>query len=371
LDGVRGTAILLVVLHHAAQFSPDPAAQPLVRLLNHALQAGWLGVDVFFVLSGFLITGVLLDARGSGPRPPDGFFRSFYARRALRILPLYYLAVGAILVLHPVATPRGTWWLWLFLVNIVIARANDWNAGPPATAHLWSLAVEEQFYLVWPVLIAWLPARAFRLVTYGLVIVAPIVRAVLVSHGHGIAAHVLTSARADALALGACAAFAVRERRRSIEIAQFIAGAAVIGLLYMLTRDQLIDQAGATALLGGLECATVLTAAVIYLAVAAPGSFRWLSNPVLTSLGKYSYAMYLIHLPMRHTIATWVGDHVSGALPMLMCNIVLLLGLSWIGAWILWRVIERPALSLKRYFPMPTPVGAPVVEPAAGTLTNA
>jgi peptidoglycan/LPS O-acetylase OafA/YrhL len=352
LDGVRGLAILLVVLHHAAQFSPTPI-NPALHVVHDVLQAGWLGVDMFFVLSGYLITGILLDARGEGPKAPAGYFRSFYARRVLRIFPLYYLFLAAVLLFHPTVARHGTWWFWLFLSNVLLAKY-QWDAAPPGTAHLWSLAVEEQFYLVWPALIAWLSPRAFRIVTIALIILAPLLRLWLGSLGHGRAAYVLTLPRADALALGACAALLVRDRRRYVDAARYVAGIAAVGLAVLLVTDRLTDQSTLWCLLGGAEFATVLTAAIIYLVVVTPGAFRWLSNRVLVSLGTYSYAIYLIHVPMRRTVVDWVTTYVSGDMPILFCNFVALLAASWIGAWVLWRVVERPALSLKRFVPMPS-----------------
>ena len=362
---MRGTAILLVVLHHAAQFSPT-STNVLPRLLHDTLLAGWMGVDVFFVLSGFLITGILLDARGTGPTPPSGYFRSFYARRALRIFPLYYLFLGGVLLVHPTVAPHGTWWLWVFLTNVLVARYG-WDAAPPATAHLWSLAVEEQFYAVWPALVAWLSPRAFRLVCLALIVGAPILRAVLV----GRAGYALTLPRADALALGASVALLVRGTRQSLPTARAIAGVALAGVVMLLLSDRLADQYTRWALLGGSECVAVLTAACIYLVVVDQHALGWLSNRVLTSLGKYSYAMYLIHIPMRRPIVTWVTAHVTGTLPILLANIAGLLACSWLGAWILWRVVERPALSLRRFVPMPIPGGTSPTTPALRPTTAA
>lgn len=351
-------AILLVVLHHAAQFTPAPTS-PALRTVYDAVLAGWMGVDVFFVLSGFLITGILLDARGDGQRPPVGYFRSFYARRVLRIFPLYYLFVGAILLFHPTATSHGTWWLWLFLTNVLVSRYG-WDAAPPATGHLWSLAVEEQFYLIWPALIATLPRRVFRTTAITLVFAAPALRAILWAVGESRGAYVLTLPRADALALGACVAFLVRDRRRYIETAWIVAGIALAGLVFLLAYDRLATQYSLWALLGGSDCVALLTAAAIYLVVVAPGALRWLSNPALVSLGAYSYAIYLIHVPMRHAISTWVTAHASGTIPVFLGIATGLLVCSWCAAWVLWRVIERPALSLKRFVPMPiTPAPSP------------
>ena len=142
LDGVRGIAILLVLLHH---FEP-PAGLPTAIVAGAYL--GWSGVDLIFVLSGFLITGILLDTRDS-----PNYFTTFYARRALRILPLYFLTTLIYFRLEPNPLER---WFWSHLSNWKSAFGQD----VPALSHFWSLAVEEQFYLVWPLVVILSPKRA-------------------------------------------------------------------------------------------------------------------------------------------------------------------------------------------------------------------
>jgi peptidoglycan/LPS O-acetylase OafA/YrhL len=149
LDGVRGIAILLVLFHHFTLFDP---VTTIGAWLGFVALLGWSGVDVFFVLSGFLITGILIDARGS-----NRYFASFYMRRVLRIFPLYYLIV----FLSFVVLARSTYWhdllvgpgrvaqwpYWTYLVNFAIAERGDFQHGVLDVA--WSLAIEEQFYLRW------------------------------------------------------------------------------------------------------------------------------------------------------------------------------------------------------------------------------
>ena len=140
LDGVRGLAIALVVASHVTTW--PPATQ------------GWIGVDLFFVLSGFLITGILADSRNV-----IGRARAFYVRRALRILPLYYGVLVTLFVVIPILHPlhtqeyqtlaREQWWYWTYLQNWRIASAHSIDGG--SLVWFWSLAIEEQFYLIWPV----------------------------------------------------------------------------------------------------------------------------------------------------------------------------------------------------------------------------
>src|SRR5207248_1231599 len=142
LDGIRGVAILVVILHNSGRFP---------RLFAN----GWMGVDLFFVLSGFLITGILLDTKES-----ESYFKNFYARRCLRIWPLYYSLLLFMFVLVPLLRPSeahiifeksSPWWAYpLFLQNFLIPISTN-AAGPLAIT--WSLAIEEQFYLVWAVVV--------------------------------------------------------------------------------------------------------------------------------------------------------------------------------------------------------------------------
>ena len=162
LDGLRGIAVLLVLIHH---FSGIPAAglgvpTGFYREWLRFATIGWAGVDLFFVLSGFLITSILYDAKG----PALAFFKNFYARRALRIFPVYYVLVVFMLFLLPWIIPGeeaasaklrdNQLWLWFYLRNIQsLADFQSLIGTGHLVGHLWSLAVEEQFYLVWPMVV--------------------------------------------------------------------------------------------------------------------------------------------------------------------------------------------------------------------------
>src|SRR5919112_3639916 len=146
LDGVRGLAILLVLFRHTSRWMhAEPGAGSAVYAM---LSSGWVGVDLFFVLSGFLITGILVDSRGG-----EHYFRNFYVRRALRIFPLYYGFLAVVFLVLPQfygyeGGKFGTLqdnqpWYWGYLVNVLVA-ARGTDQTPLNTTHLWSLAVEEQ-----------------------------------------------------------------------------------------------------------------------------------------------------------------------------------------------------------------------------------
>src|SRR5690606_2384608 len=163
LDGIRGVAIVMVMALHficSMSSSDDMASRVAAKLTSYGV---W-GVDLFFVLSGYLITGILFDAKGR-----QGYFRSFYMRRTLRIFPLYYAVLVVLIFLVPegfaVRYAPGLdqlrdvqIWLWSYLTNFHLAETNAFSI--PYVSHFWSLAVEEQFYLVWPFIIASLTRRA-------------------------------------------------------------------------------------------------------------------------------------------------------------------------------------------------------------------
>src|SRR5438105_2987757 len=162
LDGVRGLAILAVLGGHLL-ISNDVAASFWVQKLLDIRDLLWIGVTLFFALSGFLITGILYDTLGS-----EGYFRTFYGRRALRIFPLYYGVLFALLLLtHPLHLNwhGQAWRLLTYTTNLPFTH--EWTSNPAAFVnlrHFWSLAVEEQFYLVWPLLIFLL--RDWRRIVY-------------------------------------------------------------------------------------------------------------------------------------------------------------------------------------------------------------
>src|ERR1700730_6086504 len=167
LDGVRGIAILLVMLVNTSDKYP-------ALHLDHLVGNGWMGVDLFFALSGFLITGILLDTKGS----PD-YFKNFYARRALRILPLYSSILLLMFVVIPLLRPSDArtifersspWWAYpLFLQNFLLT-VSTLAAGPLGTT--WSLAIEEQFYLVWPLVVRYCSYTQLRRIAIAMILVA-------------------------------------------------------------------------------------------------------------------------------------------------------------------------------------------------------
>jgi len=170
LDAVRGIAILVVLAHNLRGFSSPPFS----LVTNY----GWMGVDLFFVLSGFLITGILLDLKSS-----ENYFRNFYARRSLRIWPLYYSMLILMFVILPLVRPQDAhevfqrstpWWSYPFFLQNFLVAAPSLAAGPLGVS--WSLAVEELFYLVWPFVVRFVSRESLQWIAWAVLLASPMLR---------------------------------------------------------------------------------------------------------------------------------------------------------------------------------------------------
>lgn len=288
LDGVRGVAILTVFAHHALH----------IRLL-------WAGVDLFFILSGFLITGVLLDAR---QRSLGVYFTRFYARRARRILVPYLLALLILSLFVGFAWLRQ-WFFYLGLMNFLAPLGIP---EPSAFGPFWSLAVEEQFYLIWPFAVYLLTERRLARFASALLLVAPVLRGVCHFKADW-AIYMLTPFRMDLLATGAILCLVCRHRRRWIERWGAPAGLALasIGTSALLLLSRLRITTYGNTRTGNVliyECTLFACAGVIVWALSGRyvAPLRW--TP-LRYIGKLSYSMYLIHLGA----ILLIGERLSGS----------------------------------------------------------
>lgn len=359
LDGVRGLAIIWVVLHNTTDLLP-PALHGASYMLAFLVHPGWIGVQLFFALSGFLITRNLLDTQRA-----TNYFRAFYARRALRILPLYYAVLILLLIVAPElhlgppllhATLKEQLSLWFFTVNWT-------HAAPYGFAHFWSLAVEEQFYLFWPLIVHRLSARGLIAVCACIAMTALMMRGIMVFNGaNSWTVYTATTSRLDALALGGAGACLLRipSARAWLDsrltLVSFGALALfVVGVPFTRAYDMeaLRCQIFGYTLLA-LCCAMFVTLAALGDGRATPAIMtRILRWAPFRACGKYSYAIYVFH-QLIHKIwgEPWListfGSQPSARIVYLYS---LTIGLVSFGAaYLSYHLLEKHFLSRKYLF---------------------
>lgn len=360
LNGVRGIAIILVLLFHFGEKLPM-----IPRALMTPFEFGWSGVDLFFVLSGFLITGILMNTRDA-----PNYFSSFYARRALRIFPIYILSTFVFFhVAIPLAHHFGIWrlvnhslepWYWLQLSNWQSAFGRDLTL----VTHFWSLAVEEQFYLVWPMVVFLTPKSRLSHVCVLLIVLGlglrcafyhdlPMYPALLTR---------LTPFRIDTLAFGGLLAILVENRswtavlNRGLGPTAATAGTLLLGLLIAAGTCSPADPLIATF---GFTLLAVLASCLVFYAYVGSGSSRpvarWLRHPVLMRFGKYSYGMYVLHFPIciySNQLLVTLSGRIRPGLLILSWAISKLTGLaiSYVVALASWNLVEKHFLGMKDRF---------------------
>ena len=376
LDGVRGLAILAVMASHLFPGSTQSGGL-LLRVIGIALTHGGLGVDLFFVLSGFLITGILYDSRAE-PR----FFGTFYARRVLRIFPLYY---GVLLLLLLLTVPLHIHWqgmewpLLLYLQNTgwVMPLYRFYPSPLLSLDHFWSLAVEEQFYLVWPLLVYLLRGkRAIAVVCVVLSIGSLLLRVWL---GLGGTDHNVinrdTLCRADALLMGAMLAIGMRAPRwhdRILRLAPGVvlgsialfAGGLAVRALVLQHDPAWTAVCEATSLSLRYTVAAVLFTALLALCLRR-GSIgeRVFSHALPRFFGRYSYGLYVLHLVALPLLLGFFRSEMRRVTEnkgiVVVASGALCFAVSVLAAVGSYHFFERPFLRLKRYFPYHRAKAAP------------
>jgi peptidoglycan/LPS O-acetylase OafA/YrhL len=367
LDGIRGLAIFMVmIVHFIVVFEPITWFQ---RSVYNASGYGTLGIDLFFILSGFLITGILQDSR-SRPR----YFRNFFIRRLLRISPLYYAVLlcifGGIAIASCygyVANPKlmaAQPWAWTYLINFFIAREGAWTV--PYIGHFWSLAVEEQFYMVWPFVVYYMTPRRLIAVSASLIVLSTLCHLVLdVSGVSFVSVHVLTPCRLNALCAGALMASWLRlpstqlggtdlVKRRAWQIV--LASVSIKFFTYVAATlyPQIVNEIEAFRVLSWIGIFSALHLAAVAVEQNSVLNRFLIMRPLLF-LGKYSYGIYVFHhflsWPSLHYHAVpWLAEKCGNLTVAMLANAVLGMGLSILIAWISYHAFEKHFLRLKDIF---------------------
>ena len=331
IDGLRAIAILLVVAWHYLGTSDGPQSLPWRILIF-----GRIGVDLFFVLSGYLITSILLENRGS-PR----YFSAFYGRRAFRILPIYSVMLAIFFAGRLSGFGRTffdgalPWWSYaLGLQNIWMSL--DQTYGATWLAGTWSLAIEEQFYLLFPLIVFWLPPAALRRLLIAMLIVSPIGRVISYQAGDNFGYYVLMPFRADILAVGALIAWLKFSRPVSDRIRRFVKAVLIATVCafpmfaFLIGEDTDFHMA-----LWGHTYLVAFFGSAVFMVLENRGapSMAVLRSGAAEFFARISYALYLIHINVLifmfsvfrtdRTIETWKGTALTAsalAISVLICS---------------------------------------------------
>lgn len=361
LDAVRTIAVAMVIATHW---------EPTVTTFWFN---GGFGVKLFFVTSGFLITGILLDARNKAEQlglQRWGVLKSFYVRRFLRIFPLFYATLALTFCLGVPAVREFLWWLVAYLGNVVLALHGGWVDG---ISHFWSLAVEEQFYLVWPILMLFTPRRLLLPLIASAIVFAQLFRLILFLEGiNRITVSVLPFASLDTLGLGALLAYLWQDRN----------GEAAGTALRVLRTASIAGCVGFFVLhianwLGGVPayCTWIMTVTdgltafgAVWLTVRGlRGPVGWVLNwAPLVYLGKVSYGLYILH-PFMPGIVVRVFGFVRlpnaiprGHISLFVLNLAALIAVCSLS----WHFFEKRINDLKRFFPYVSPHPVPGLKDA-------
>ena len=334
LDAVRGLAILVVMAHNASLKYPYFHLQQIFR-------NGWMGVDLFFVLSGFLITGILVDTKDS-----EGYFKKFYVRRCLRIWPLYYSLLFFMFVVvrflnpsqfHTVLAQSSPWWAYLLYLQNFVGPISTNAAGPLGVT--WSLAIEEQFYLIWPLVVRFCSPTWLRRVAIAEICISPALRYYLSLHHVDLYTNVFS--RMDGLMAGALLALLVRSEN-------FVPLKLVAPAWLTLVIAAPLAFAAAAYNAGSVVYSLTALASASFVYVSLFSEQKWLqslmTNRFLIYTGTISYGLYLLHKIPSGIVETLRLDRN----PFLPLPIIFVA--SYAIAALSWNLLEKPFLRLKRFF---------------------
>jgi len=339
LDGLRALAALMVVYFHL--FDSIKGEGLLFGVFGKFTEFGRTGVSLFFVLSGFLITRILINSKSS-----PNYFSSFYFRRAVRIFPLYYFALVLYTVVMPIAfnipMPPGQFYFWIYLQNI--AKTFNWNIDGPL--HFWSLAVEEHFYLFWPLIVYKLDRKRLKSCIFILIGIALLSRTILTALHYD--SYYLTFSRLDELALGALLAILERDGKLVSKNANYFILLVAILIVPTLFLWKMSGGQGFQS----LQILKYLLVALFYFGLV--GFVISISNnnlfkkslqvkPLLYT-GKISYGLYVYHPLCISLIYNTLSTNDK------VLNVVLSLALLYTVATLSYYFLELPFLRLKKRF---------------------
>jgi peptidoglycan/LPS O-acetylase OafA/YrhL len=368
LDGIRGIAILLVLFHHLF-WANGHSGSPFFDLISQIRGSTYVGVNLFFVLSGFLITGILLDTL-----TVPHYFKIFYARRALRIFPLYY---GVLFVLLLLTRPlHFVWSGWQYYSLTYTSNLALWRSHTPLNLgffninHFWSLQVEEQFYLLWPLVVYRVrrPETLVRISLAGCAVVLGIRIFLFAMRTHPGFDNVYlpyspTFSCVDNILFGCglCALLRTRWRSNTLRFAPHVAAASSAILIFAAILNHGLDWIEPVSPLMrafiptlGFSLIGIACSALVAI-VLQPGATQTLfRNRILRFFGKYSYGIYVFHysiagllqVPMR----SFLDTHLHSKVLSVITEAVTAGVLSVLVALLSYHLYEIQFLRLKRFF---------------------
>ena len=355
LDGLRAIAVLAVLGHHYMSWLPVTGSEN-----------GWLGVDLFFILSGFLITSILVQLRGK-----ERFFSTFYSRRALRIFPPYFLGIAVYVGVSLWAGKPGTLGLWmqyiLYYTSLQVGQPPqlDYAVIFPVKLGLgvlWSLSVEELYYTFWAPIVRYVMHKWLVVILIGMSVAAPLLRLWL--HTPLYPENYTFYCRMDALAFGSIIALLMRARRNNPLLWQrwdkrFSAAAIAVSLVTLALWIYLHgDRANLVLATLGLTLADVTFALIVFAILRQAGGSSWwlraLRASWLGSIGMVSYSLYLFHYPLGYLVGQWVATWGLSRHQAAIVQVLLSILVSLAVAYGLWFGMESRILNWKnRHVPSP------------------
>lgn len=358
LDGIRGLAIITVLIHHSLLL--PTIVTKADKWIEAASRPLWIGVDLFFVLSGFLITGIL-----SRTYNHPHYFRNFYARRSLRIFPLYYGSLFLFLIVFPLLTwhgfndyrtiqPAEKTAFWLYYINYF--HQTTWPVGN--LGHYWSLCVEEHFYLVWP-LTLWIFRGRILIPAVAGIAATTIFRLIAINAGWWTTelGYHSSHLRMDSILTGALAFWLqnrYKQHPRFMPTLQILILPMALATLAVLLFAK-VRSSPTGNLIGFPVINLTMATFLLFVLNSKPENLlkKALGSRFLLLAGKYSYSLYIFHFPVLHLAYQATG---SGARPgeafwpqAIAPNLIMFAGTA-VLSWLSWHLVERRALSLKKYF---------------------
>lgn len=346
LDALRALAVLLVIISH--WFPKD-------HLLNIYTPNGFLGVTIFFVLSGFLITRILLNYRSLADKegiPRTYFLKLFYIRRSIRIFPVYFLVLFFVALLNIDNIRSVIGWHITYTSNFLFFFQGMGNVA----SHLWTLAVEEQFYFFWPFIILFVPRKFLLPVIFSFIIVAPLFRIIVDTISPSRYINILTPSCFDAFGLGALFAYSgqtihsylSRHFKKLVWLLFLLSSFFMLYIALTLSPAENIFLRKEMIAFGRLGFSAIALFAIYYTSKenGIKGMYKkMIESPVILYIGKISYSLYLFHYFLPYLLK-YFGLH----LPFSHINVSIQFLILFLLSTVSWYLIEKPANKLKKHF---------------------